>query len=89
MQSRTADNSVTYVYAYLQFFVPKYDFFKNTLVKHCVVKTKFHYARWFDAGSELVLRWFELKFGLSSMVRGQIPLRYLVRSWLEAGRRPA
>ena len=48
--TRTADVVVTYVYAYLQFFVPEYDLNKNTLVKHCVVKAKFHYASWFDAG---------------------------------------
>ena len=30
-----------------------------------IVKAKFHYASWFGAGSGLVRRWFELKFGLS------------------------
>jgi len=34
-------------------------------VKPCAVKTKFHYASWFEAGSELVRSWFELKFGLA------------------------
>jgi len=29
-------------------------------------KDKFHYASWFEAGSEMVRSWFELKFGLSS-----------------------
>jgi len=40
-----------------------------------LVKGKFHYARWLEAGSKLVADRFEAKF------------HYVI--WFEAGRRPA
>jgi len=45
----------------------------KSAIVDCLIKTKFHYASWFEAGRR--------------QVRSQTPLRYLVRSWFEAGRR--
>ena len=41
------------------------------ILHNSTVKAKFHYASWFDAGRR--------------QVQSQIPLRYLVRSWLQTG----
>jgi len=45
-----------------------------------LLKAKYHYDIWFEAGTKLV------EAGRRP-VRSQIPLRYLVRSWFDAGRR--